>query len=200
MSLAELKLRAHKHSETINDWFISSVTLAVKKYHETTGDGKVPQSNLRMETAASTHVKENLDNFEPYNKIIANDIYPDFKDDLNSTCDETRKCIKTWKDTENMMVFEAMLCIILNYSPPFVFKLMIGNKYSKQSLSLSNMAGPRVSKWVFDGNKTHWVTMTTYHVIPEVTLTSLHDTVKITISGDQTKFKDFKHLLVLLEE
>jgi len=184
MSLAELKLRAHKHKGTINDWFITCVTLAVKKYHETTGDGTLPQPNLRMETAISTHVTENLDSFEPGNKITANDIYPDFKDDLNSTCDETRKCIEPWKDIERIMVYEAILSAIFNYSYPFVFKFIMGSKYSKMSLSLSNMAGPRVSKWIFDGNKTHWVTMTTYHVIPEVTLTSLKDTVKVTISGD----------------
>lgn len=71
ISLADLKLRSKKHSVTINDWFIACVTIAVKKYHENTSvDGKVPQSNLRCETIFSTHVNENLNKFEPSNKVI----------------------------------------------------------------------------------------------------------------------------------
>ena len=42
--------------------------------------------------------------------------------------------------------------------------------------------------------------MTTNHYLPEVTFTSMHDTCKVTISGDSAKFKDFKHVLRLLEE
>ena len=93
MSLAELKRRAKKHNSTINDWFLTCVAIAVKKYYETTGDGTVPQSNLRCETAISTHIKENLDRFEPYNRITAGNVYMDFKEDLPSAIAETKKCI-----------------------------------------------------------------------------------------------------------
>lgn len=38
MSLAELKLRSKKHNLTINDWFMTCVVIAVKKYHEINGN------------------------------------------------------------------------------------------------------------------------------------------------------------------
>ena len=93
LSLSELKLRAKKHNSTINDWFLTCVAIAVKKYYETTDDGTVPQPNLRCENAISTHIKENLDRFEPYNRITAGNVYMDFKEDLPSAIAETKKCI-----------------------------------------------------------------------------------------------------------
>ena len=35
--------------------------------------------------------------------------------------------------------------------------------------------------WTFDGKKTHWVAVSTGGEHPVVTLTSLHDTVKVTL-------------------
>ena len=94
MSLSKIRHRSKKHNATINDWFLTCVAIAVKKYHGTTGDGRVPQSNLRCESAISTHVKENLDSFEPSNKFTAGNVYMDFKGDLTSAVDETKKCVE----------------------------------------------------------------------------------------------------------
>ena len=70
----------------------------------------------------------------------------------------------------------------------------------RRSISLSNMAGPRERKWVFQGKTSHWVTMTTNYYFPELTFNSMHDTCKITLSGDASKFKDFKLLLGMIEQ
>ena len=55
-------------------------------------------------------------------------------------------------------------------------------------------------KWKFQGKTAHWVTMTTCHFVPEITFTSMHDTCKVTVSGDSAKFKDLKLLTQLIFE
>ena len=124
----------------------------------------------------------------------------DFKDDLPSAIAETKKCIEPMKDIELIMASDSMACLIGNYFPLFALKSLFGDFHAKLSISCSNMAGPRAQKWKFDGNDTHWVTMTTNHMIPEVTFTSMHDTCKVTLSGDSAKNKNYKQLLRLIEE
>jgi len=143
LSLAELKLRSKKHNVTINVWFLTCVAMAIKKYHETTGDGKVPQSTLRCESAISTHVKENLDRFEPYNKLTAGNVYMDFKDDLASAIDETMKGLELSKDTEMVMAGEWTACVAFNYMPLCALKPMFNCIHERLSISCSNIAGPR---------------------------------------------------------
>ena len=66
------------------------------------------------------------------------------------------------------MSFAWAANIVLDYFPLFVFHKVVNlEEYlSQKSVSLSNMAGPRMHKWKFNGNSADWVTMTNMHVMP----------------------------------
>ena len=172
------------------------MTKAVYEYY----DRNPPQPSMRAETAISVHQEEDLYNFEPSNKIVGPPIIMDWKDDLHSAVEEAKRAMAPMKDQKFILCMSIIINFLLNYVPNFLFEKMLGDEMPKKSLSCSNMAGPRMQKWKFQGKTAHWVSMTTCHYIPEVTFTSMHDTCKLTISGDASKFKDFKQLLTLMQK
>ena len=127
----------------------------------------------------------------------------DFTDNLTTAVAEAKSKIEPYKDPKLVMTNHNAGNFFMNYTPPWMARgswFKIEELKKKTSLGCSNMAGPRVHKWVFNGNTAHWVTMTTAYFIPEITFNSMVDTCKVTISGDEAKFKDFKLILEMIEE
>ena len=54
--------------------------------------------------------------------------------------------------------------------------------------------------WTFDGKKTHWVAVSTAGEHPVVTLTSLHDTVKVTLVTRPGYYSNSEQLMAKIEE
>ena len=98
------------------------------------------------------------------------------------------------------MALDSVQNFSLNYTPPSWLRESFQTGQKKMSISCSNIAGPRQSKWVFNGKQSHWLSMTTNNYVPEITFTSLADTCKVTLSGDPSRCKDLKQLLTILEE
>ena len=61
-------------------------------------DKNAPQSSLRAEMAMSLHQDEDLQNFEPSNKVIAPTIFMDFKDDMSSAIEEVKLGVAHYKE------------------------------------------------------------------------------------------------------
>ena len=62
------------------------------------------------------------------------------------------------------------------------------------------MAGSFDHNWTFDGKRTHWVAMGTSEDHPNVTLVSLHDTVKVMFVTKTGFYKDIEPLVAKFEE
>ena len=114
----------------------------------------------------------------------------DFKDDLPSAVAEARQAVSPFRDTSLVMSMVVSFSWMLNYLPISVVAAIIPELDKrktlpvKRSLAVSNMNGPSEHKWKFKGKTAHWITMTTCAVVPEVTLNSMFDTCKVTLSGD----------------
>ena len=121
MSLADMKVRAKKYNATINDWFLTSITRAIQQYY---GD-KMPQPNIRCETAMSCHVEEDLENFEPSNRLIAEEIFMDCKDELSASVIETKRALAPWKNIDLIMSWEMIDMWKYNYLPLFLSRRLL---------------------------------------------------------------------------
>ena len=60
---------------------------------------------------------------------------------------------------------------------------MNAESVDKHALACSNMAASRNHVWSFDGKKTHWVALATSCPNMNVSLVSIHDKVKFTITS-----------------
>ena len=181
---------------------MACLTKAIKDYYVKHKGQDLPQPHVRAETAMSCHLPTNLHGFEPSNQLVAPLIIMDFTDDISTAIAEANTKIAPWKDPVLAMTLLGAGNWMMNYLPPWMARGIqtVEDMTKKVSLGCSNMAGPRVHKWVFNGKTAHWVTMTTAYFVPEITLNSMVDTCKVTISGDASQFKDFKLVLEMIEE
>ena len=62
---------------------------------------------------------------------------------------------------------------------------------------LSNMAGPMKAPWVFKGKKVDWlgIAAVTPTMGPSVTIATLHECVKITVTADKGEFSETRQLV-----
>ena len=65
------------------------------------------------------------------------------------------------------------------------------------NLFLSNMTGPMQAPWVFKGKKVDWISLAamTPSLGPTISMVTLFDTVKVTVTADKGEFPETKQLL-----
>ena len=65
------------------------------------------------------------------------------------------------------------------------------------NLFLSNMTGPLSAPWVFKGKKVDWISLAamTPTLGPTISMVTLHETVKVTVTADTGEFSETKQLL-----
>ena len=77
---------------------------------------------------------------------------------------------------------------------------VIENKSETTSLCCSNMAASPNRVWSFDGKKTHWVAIASSADTPVLSIVSLADKVKLSITSRTGLFKDSEKLLAMIEK
>ena len=81
--------------------------------------------------------------------------------------------------------------------PQKVFNQMIEKNNKPLNMLLSNMAGPMKAPWVFKGKKADWVSIAavTPTMGPSVTISTIYETTKITVTADKGEFSETRQLV-----
>ena len=76
--------------------------------------------------------------------------------------------------------------------PQKAFNKMCDQVNKPCNMLLSNMAGPMKAPWVFKGKKVDWVSVAavTPTMGPSVTIATIHECVKITVTADKGEFSE----------
>ena len=91
----------------------------------------------------SCHLDEDLDNFEPSNRFIAEEIIMDCKKDLPGAIKETKRALAPWKNTDLIISWEMIDTWKYNYLPFFMSRRLLEDYIANQTVTCSNIAGPR---------------------------------------------------------
>lgn len=144
---------------------------------------------------------EDLVNFKPSNQLVTLNACHDFKSTLNEQILESKRISERYKDGRIGFGIQAIVPLFCSLVPN---SLIVGEVrktvHEQQSLTCSNMAASLGKNWIFDGKRVNWIAIGTSGDHPCITLTSLHDTVKVTVISKTYFFKDTEELMAKIEE